>query len=128
MPTSPGMIVENGAAQDTKPMCRIMNTESSPTDKDALLKFMLRLGQAYLACGEQTALVELYLRRIASAHGMRQARVVAFSTALFITVQDHNEERVTLAESPTQVLRPGRLPGRRGRESAETQTSRCRLP
>jgi uncharacterized membrane protein YjjP (DUF1212 family) len=66
---------------------------------------MYRLGQAYLASGEQTALVELYLRRIAAAHGVRRARVVAFPTALFITVQDGAEERVTLAEAPTQTLR-----------------------
>jgi uncharacterized membrane protein YjjP (DUF1212 family) len=36
---------------------------------------------------------------------MRRSRVVAFSTALFLTVQDGNEERVTLAEAPNQVLR-----------------------
>jgi uncharacterized membrane protein YjjP (DUF1212 family) len=82
-----------------------MNTESAPTDTSTLLEFIVRLGQAYLACGEQTALVELYLRRIASVHGMRQTRVVALSTALFITVHDRNEECVTLAGAPTQVLR-----------------------
>jgi uncharacterized membrane protein YjjP (DUF1212 family) len=82
-----------------------METETPATDTTALLEFLFRLGQAYLASGEQTALVELYLRRIASAYGMRRSRVVAFSTALFITVHDGNEERVTLAEAPTQVLR-----------------------
>src|SRR5262245_43050256 len=82
-----------------------MNAESSTTDTDALLEFMYRLGQAYLACGEQTALAELYLRRIASASGMRRSCVVAFSTALFISVHDGTEERVTFAEAPTQVLR-----------------------
>src|SRR5262249_2586330 len=60
----------------------------------------------YLASGEQTALVELYLRRIATAHGMRGSRVVAFPTALFITVHDGGGERVTLAEAPRQTLRP----------------------
>jgi uncharacterized membrane protein YjjP (DUF1212 family) len=75
------------------------------TDTDALLELMYRLGQAYLASGEQTALVELYLRRMASAYGMRRSRVVSFSTALFIAVHDGSEERVTLAEGPTQVLR-----------------------
>src|SRR5262249_49989797 len=84
---------------------RLMNTESPTTDTDALLEFMFRLGQAYLASGEQTALVELYLRRIASASGMQRSRVVALSTARFITVQDGSQERVTLAEAPTQVLR-----------------------
>jgi uncharacterized membrane protein YjjP (DUF1212 family) len=82
-----------------------MNPEPPATDTGALLEFMLRLGQAYLASGEQTALVESYLRRIASAYGMRRSRVVALSTALFITVQDGNEERVTLGEALTQVLR-----------------------
>jgi uncharacterized membrane protein YjjP (DUF1212 family)/uncharacterized membrane protein YjjB (DUF3815 family) len=66
---------------------------------------MFRLGQALLGCGEQTAKVELILRRIASAYGMRRSRVVVFPTALFISVTVDDEERVTLAEGPTQVLR-----------------------
>jgi uncharacterized membrane protein YjjP (DUF1212 family) len=70
-----------------------------------LLEFLYRLGQAYLACGEQTAQVELLLRRVASAYGMRGARIVAFPTALFITLHDGVEERVTLAEGPLQPLR-----------------------
>jgi uncharacterized membrane protein YjjP (DUF1212 family) len=82
-----------------------MNAEPPATDTGALLEFMYRLGQAYVASGEQTALVELFLRRIASAYGLRQSRVVAFPTALFIAVHDGNEERVTLAEAPTQTLR-----------------------
>src|SRR5262249_38405517 len=75
------------------------------TSTDTLLEFLFRLGQAYLACGEQTALVELYLRRIASALGMRRSRLVAFPTALFISLHDGEKEHVTLAEGPTQTLR-----------------------
>jgi uncharacterized membrane protein YjjP (DUF1212 family) len=82
-----------------------MEAETSKPDTGALLEFLFRLGRAYLACGEQTALVELYLRRIATAHGMRRSRVVAFPTALFLTVHDGGGERVTLAEAPTQTLR-----------------------
>lgn len=82
-----------------------MNAESTATDTSELLEFMLRLGQAYLACGEQTALAELFLRRVASAYGMKQSRVVAFPTALFISVHDGGEEHVTLAAAPTQTLR-----------------------
>jgi uncharacterized membrane protein YjjP (DUF1212 family) len=82
-----------------------MKTEAPSPDTGALLEFLFRLGQAYLASGEQTALVELYLRRIAAARGMRRSRVVAFPTALFITVHDGGGERVTLAEAPTQTLR-----------------------
>jgi uncharacterized membrane protein YjjP (DUF1212 family) len=82
-----------------------MTTESPATDTGELLEFLYRLGQAYIASGEQTALVELYLRRIATAYSMRRARVVAFSTSLFITVYDGTEERVTLAGAPMQVLR-----------------------
>jgi uncharacterized membrane protein YjjP (DUF1212 family)/uncharacterized membrane protein YjjB (DUF3815 family) len=70
-----------------------------------LLEFLYRLGQAYLACGEQTAKVELLLRRIATAYGMRKARVVAFPTAVFISLHDSNGEQVTLAESETRSLR-----------------------
>jgi uncharacterized membrane protein YjjP (DUF1212 family) len=82
-----------------------MEAEASKPDTGDLLEFLFRLGRAYLACGEQTALVELYLRRIAAAHGMRRSRVVAFPTALFLTVHDGAGERVTLAEAPTQTLR-----------------------
>lgn len=78
-----------------------------PPQRDAgsLLEFMYRLGQALLASVEQTATVELYLRRIAAANGARSARVVAFPTAIFISIHDGEHERVTLAEGPTQTLR-----------------------
>lgn len=66
---------------------------------------MLRLGQAYLACGEQTALVELFLRRVATARGLRHARVVAFPTAVFVSVHDGDREHVALSEGPIQTLR-----------------------
>jgi uncharacterized membrane protein YjjP (DUF1212 family) len=66
---------------------------------------MFRLGQAYLACGEQTAKVELLLRRTATAYGMRKTRVVAFPTAVFISLHDGSGERVTLAECESQLLR-----------------------
>lgn len=73
-------------------------------DVDALLEFMYRLGQAYLASGEQTPQVELTLRRIAAAYGMRRARIVAFPTAIFISIHDGHGERVTLSEGATQTL------------------------
>jgi len=82
-----------------------MENESPQVDTGALLEFMLRLGQAFLACGEQTAKVELILRRMASAYGVRRSRVVTFPTAIFISLQDPMEERVTLAEGPGQTLR-----------------------
>lgn len=82
-----------------------MGGESPKADMASLLEFLFRLGQAYLACGEQTATVELYLRRIASANGMRRSRVVAFPTAVFVSLHDGHEERITLAEGPTQTLR-----------------------
>jgi len=56
---------------------------------------MFRLGQAYLACGEQTAKVELLLRRTASAYGMRKSRVVAFPTDVFISLHDEAGNRVS---------------------------------
>ncbi len=74
-------------------------------DTAVLLDFMYRLGQAYLACGEQTATVELLLRRTASAYGMRNARVVAFPTAVFISLHDNVGEKVTLAACEPQLLR-----------------------
>ena len=75
------------------------------TSTAVLLEFLFRLGRAYLACGEQTANVEKLLRGIASAYGMRKPRVVAFPTAVFISLHDSNGERVTLAESQPQMLR-----------------------
>lgn len=82
-----------------------MEKESPQVDTGALLEFMFRLGQAFLASGEQTAKVELILRRMASAYGVRRSRVVTFPTAIFISLHDGVEERVTLAEGPTQTLR-----------------------
>jgi uncharacterized membrane protein YjjP (DUF1212 family)/uncharacterized membrane protein YjjB (DUF3815 family) len=82
-----------------------MQAKPLPTGAGELLEFMFRLGQAYLASGEQTALVERYLERVAVANGVGRARVVAFSTALFITVHDGGEERVTLAAAPALRLR-----------------------
>jgi uncharacterized membrane protein YjjP (DUF1212 family)/uncharacterized membrane protein YjjB (DUF3815 family) len=80
-------------------------TTAEPTDTGVLLEFMFRLGQAYLACGEQTAEVELLLRRVALAYGMGRTRAVVLPTALFITLHDGSTERVTLAEGPAQSLR-----------------------
>lgn len=84
-----------------------MTTNPEPVKHDTgeLLEFLYRLGQAYLACGEQTAQVELQLRRVATSYGARRPRVVAFPTAVFITLHDGEEERVTLAEGPLQSLR-----------------------
>jgi len=77
----------------------------APQETAVLLEFIYRLGQAYLACGEQTATVEILLRRIASAYGMRNARVVAFPTAVFISLHDNSGEKVTLAACEPQLLR-----------------------
>jgi uncharacterized membrane protein YjjP (DUF1212 family) len=80
--------------------------EPRPAQSTAvLLEFLFRLGRAYLACGEQTAKVESLLRLTAAAYGMRKARVVAFPTAVFISLHDDKGERVTLAESPPKMLR-----------------------
>jgi len=83
----------------------IMKADAPAIATDVLLEFMFRLGQAYLASGEQTAQVELLLRRTASAYGMQRSRVVAFPTAVFIALHDGSGERVTLAEGPLQTLR-----------------------
>jgi uncharacterized membrane protein YjjP (DUF1212 family) len=82
-----------------------MEKHAPAIEPDELLEFLYRLGQAYLAAGEQTAQVELILRRIATAYGMRKSRVVAFPTAVFVTFHDGEAERVTLSEGATQTLR-----------------------
>lgn len=92
---------------DAAPRLSTLNESPAAPDVDAglLLEFMFRLAQALLACGEQTAQVELLLRRIAAAYGMRRSRVVVFPTAVFVTFHDGNDERITLAEGPTYSLR-----------------------
>lgn len=84
---------------------RFMNPVPPKPDAETLLEFLFRLGQAYLACGEQTAQIELQLRRVATAFGMRKSRVVAFPTVILISIHDGVKEHVTLAEGPTQNLR-----------------------
>ena len=74
-------------------------------DSGHLLEFLYRLGQAYLASGEQTAEVERILRSTAAAYGFRHLRVVAFPTALFLSLSDDTGEHVRLAEGPTQSFR-----------------------
>ena len=83
----------------------------APPDTTVLLDFMFRLGQAYIGCGEQTAKVELLLRRTALAYGMRKPRVVAFPTAVFISLHDEKGEHVTLAECAAQTLRLDQMAG-----------------
>jgi uncharacterized membrane protein YjjP (DUF1212 family) len=92
-----------------------------------LLDFLYRLGQAYLACGEQTAQVELQIRRIATAYGARRARVVAFPTAIFITLQDGEGEKVTLAEGPLGKLRLDQM-AEVYNLGSEAQSGRITLP
>lgn len=82
-----------------------MSSIESKNDQSVLLEFMFRLGQAYLASGEQTALVELFLRRVAVSMRMRRVRVIAFPTALFIGVHDGDKETVSLCEGPQRGLR-----------------------
>lgn len=80
-------------------------SDKARVDTSAVLEFMFRLGQAHIACGEQTARVELLLRRVAAAYGMRHSRVVVFPTAIFISLHDSHGERITLAEGPAYGLR-----------------------
>jgi uncharacterized membrane protein YjjP (DUF1212 family) len=71
----------------------------------ALADFMSHLGQAYLACGEQTAIIEMTLRKVAAANGVDRSKVVAFPTAIMLSLSVGDQERVALAECPTQSLR-----------------------
>ncbi|MFO0830138.1 MAG: threonine/serine exporter family protein [Phycisphaerales bacterium] len=77
----------------------------SKPDARVLLDFLFSLGQAYLAGGEQTAQVELTLRRVASAYGMRRTSVVAFPTAILIRMSDGATQHVDLAPGPGRGLR-----------------------
>lgn len=88
-----------------------MDDKPAAVDPAALAEFLFRLAQALLACGEQTATVELVLRRAASAYGMRRSRVVAYPTAVFLSLHDGEHEHVTFAEGPTQALRLDQVSG-----------------
>lgn len=81
------------------------DSNAGSIDLEPLLEFLFRLGQAYLASGEQTAQVELILGRVSSAYGLKRSRIVAFPTAIFLSLNDGTNERVTLAEGPKQFLR-----------------------
>lgn len=85
--------------------------EAAQFDSAEVLEFLMRLGQAYLACGEQTAEIEALLRKIARAYGMREARVIAFPTGLFITLHDGQSERTTLVETLSRPLRLDQVAG-----------------
>lgn len=78
---------------------------TSTTDPADLLEFMHKLGQAYLGCNEQTAEIEALLRKMARAYGMREARVVAFPTGVFISLHDGTAERTTLTDALARPLR-----------------------
>ncbi|MFN7887592.1 MAG: threonine/serine exporter ThrE family protein [Betaproteobacteria bacterium] len=78
---------------------------TSTTDPADLLEFMHKLGQAYLGCSEQTAEIEALLRKMARAYGMREARVVAFPTGVFLSVHDGTTERTTLTDALARPLR-----------------------
>ncbi len=86
-----------------------MSHAASPADPDVLADFLARLGQAYLACGEQTPRVEAILRRVAAAHGRDRSQVVAFPTALFLGLEDGKGQLVTVAEGPVRALRLDQL-------------------
>jgi len=109
-PSDPSLadVVLADTAQAEKGLAEL---ESGPSATDAttqvaeLLDFMLRLGQAYLATGEQTALIELFLRRVATAQKIRRCRIVAYPTAIFISVHDGDREHVTFSEGPLSQLR-----------------------
>jgi uncharacterized membrane protein YjjP (DUF1212 family) len=70
-----------------------------------LLEFLFRLGQAYLASGEQTAEIEQVLRRVASVNGATRPQVVVFPTAIFLSIHEESQETVTIGEGPTKALR-----------------------
>jgi uncharacterized membrane protein YjjP (DUF1212 family) len=70
-----------------------------------LVEFMLQLGQAYLAAGEQTAKVEIILRRMAAAYGASRSQVIVFPTAVFLSLNYGEQQQVALAEGPTQRVR-----------------------
>ncbi|QEG35426.1 threonine/serine exporter family protein [Bythopirellula goksoeyrii] len=81
------------------------NEKSSSVKMFPLLEFLSQLGQAHLACGEQTAIVEMILRGSANAYGAEKSKVIAFPTALFLSLYDGEKEHITLAEGPTKNLR-----------------------
>src|SRR5262245_56786707 len=75
------------------------------TDIGALLELMLRLGRAELASVEAVTQVELFMRRMARAYGIGDARIVVLPTALFVTLENEQGDQAVLSEGPRENLR-----------------------
>jgi len=80
-------------------------TYQESTDIGALLELMLRLGKAELASGEAVTQVELFMRRMAHAYGIGDARIVVLPTALFVTLENDQGDQAVLSEGPRENLR-----------------------
>ncbi len=72
------------AAANTAPP----ETSLEPSPTPELLRFLSQLGHVLIATGEAVAVIEDLLRRIARAHGIPRAIVVAFPTVLFVKLDD----------------------------------------
>ena len=90
------------------PKSAAKGTEGASTrgqDVSQLLELMLRLGKAELASGEAVTQVELFMRRMAAAYGIRDARIIVLPTAIFVNVEDGQQDRAVLSEGPRANLR-----------------------
>src|SRR5215470_19312214 len=74
-------------------------------DVGALLELMLRLGKAELASGEAVTQVELFMRRMAHAYGIGDARIVVLPTALFVSLENAQADQAVVSEGPRENLR-----------------------
>ncbi|MCC6576507.1 MAG: threonine/serine exporter family protein [Flavobacteriales bacterium] len=77
-----------------------MGTPATPVDRELLLRFLARLGQAELAAGNAAPFVERDLGLIARAHGVQGFTAFVLPTVLFLELDEGGQHKVDLATGP----------------------------
>jgi uncharacterized membrane protein YjjP (DUF1212 family) len=71
-----------------------------PTDRRTLLRFLSRLGQAELAAGNATALIERDLGLIARRHGVEKITISVLPTVMFIQYDEGEDHTMRMSLGP----------------------------
>lgn len=72
----------------------------APTDRRTLLRFLSRLGQAELAAGNATALIERDLAQVAKRHGAEAITISVLPTVMFVQFDEEDEQTMRLTLGP----------------------------
>lgn len=85
------------------PYFRPVDTPAAPVDREVLLRFLARLGQAELAAGNAAPFVERDLGLIARAHGVQGFTAFVLPTVLFLELDEGGQHKVDLATGPYRI-------------------------